>query len=235
MFLILSGGFWKRMRDLCGRRDHENRNPESATIDYIIRIDGLPKDFLEPLSIDYKMTYFCKTCRRPVPEWEIKRAIGCFAHDLERTSTPVAQYNESAFEPYSIPRIKWMNPCMRIWITHNEGYDKFQEIWKYVDYNFVSTPEQRIPPLPKPVGTRREWRIVDASDVPTIILNNGGGEMTTKIESLHTQSKPIDFNKVIKPKKTDDNRSKEFTCECGKTIKGSGPFKRHQQKCLKEN
>lgn len=188
MYFVLAGGYW----GVSGREFNRQVDPQAdgrnKNVDYIIRIDGLPVEFFKPEDIQYHSTYFCKTCKRPIPEWEIERKEGCWSHEKERRDTEIRVYPSAAYEEYSIPKKSWLSPTFRVWMNNEQGLDKWRQVWRYVEHNY---PPTKILPQPKAVGTLRSWTIESSEDVPMILLASAQEEEPKPLKRIITESKPI--------------------------------------------
>lgn len=173
VYLVLAGGFWNlsKKQDLAGYQVDAN-DKAKASVDYIIKMNNLPEEFIKHSETKRKYTYFCEQCKRYVTETEWEEKRGCVArkgHDITEDFTDINLYQPGIFDQYSIPRMKWLKPCFRIFMNHSKGIDKWRDIWRYVVQ--TTPPTTRLVPdlLPVAVGDRMQW-LVQPDDVPVIQL-----------------------------------------------------------------
>lgn len=166
MYIVLVGGFWAVSRKEFGRQVDPDSEAKDKLVDYIIQIEGLPESFLAPEEIVTNYTYYCETCQRKVPEWEIERREGCGLHNPTRKGINREVFRNGVYNKYNIPKKAWMSNGYRIWMSNEQGLEKWRQIWRYIERIY---PAHKIVPLPKRVGTMREWNI-EKEEVPLIDL-----------------------------------------------------------------
>jgi len=225
MYLILAGGFWNAYRKAFGRIPFTDDSEGARLADCIIKIEGLPESMLAPIDKEYRDKYWCGTCEKPIPSWEMEQKYGCYNHKVVTHSTEVPVYPAQAYEPYTIPRFKWLSPMMRIWVNNVQGLDKFKQIWRYVESKYPAT---KLPPLPKPVGNKKEWTIFAPEDIDVIYLNGLDKDELPQPQSIaevHSESE------LVKPRTKKNKRNFPIVkCDiCGKECKGNGILSLHKK------
>jgi len=172
-YIVLAGGYYHLSRnpEIGGAQvdpeDAENRE----TVDYIIRVNGLPNAFFKPTEIKRRYRYYCNTCERWVHSEEVKNNIGCIVlkeHNVTMQYLDVPEWEQGAVDRYAIERQKWMDPCYRIFLSHSKGKNKWIDIWRYIDRALPITV-RRSDKMAVAVGDRRQWTVAPG-DIPVIDL-----------------------------------------------------------------
>ena len=196
-YVILAGGYWtlSKKQDL-GNYQVDAQDKGKATCDYLIKLVGIPDSFFEPVETKRRYDYFCKTCKRYVTETEYLEKKGCMSrpdHEIEEQFDDIPMYLPGIFDKYSIPKIKWMNPCFRIFVNHGKGVERWRDLWRYV--TMTMPPSARIVPdlLPKAVGNKMQW-LISEDEVPTIVFPGHEEEepiMMPKRTESDSEGKPV--------------------------------------------
>lgn len=180
MYIVLANGFWAVSRKEFGRQVDPDIDSKNKLVDYIIRIEGLPDEFMKPEEITYHYTYHCDKCQRIVPEWEVERRQGCGLHNPRREGRKIEVFRNGVYAKYEIPKKTWMNPAYRIWLNNEQGLEKWRQIWRYIERVY---PPHKVVPLPMRVGGLRDWTI-EKEEIPFIDLRV---EINTPPEELNTK------------------------------------------------
>jgi hypothetical protein len=194
MYFVLACGYWHQSRkpDLGPGQVDTNLDESNRGVDYIVKIHGLPDDFVKPSSITKMVKYWCKKCNSVVPSWDMEKKNGCFFHDPEpQVIEEVPEYERGIFEPYTCqhPAAKWLNKekAFRIFLDNQQGIEKWRQIWRYVQQKYPAT-KSLAAVAPVRVGDRRQW-LISIEDVPTIDLTEEGliNLQTEQIELVKRQ------------------------------------------------
>lgn len=170
--IVLAGGYWalSKKQDMGGFQVNPN-DDRYKTVDYIVKIQGLPRDYFK-VSTKEKRKYFCNTCKRFVSEWEMERREGCYTHPLRMDLIREEDWPRYSFERYNPPRIPFLKSaqdCYRIWLDNGQGQQKWRDIWRYIVQTYP--PNKRLIPdlLPVPLGNIIQLEIRE-EDIPVIVL-----------------------------------------------------------------
>lgn len=170
--IVLAGGYWalSKKQDMGGFQVNPN-DDRYKTVDYIVKIQGLPRDYFK-VSTKEKRKYFCNTCKRSVSEWEMERREGCYTHPLKMDLIQEEDWPRYSFERYNpvkIPFLRTAPDCYRIWLDNGQGQQKWRDIWRYVTQTYP--PNKRLVPdlLPVPLGNIMQLEISE-TDIPVIVL-----------------------------------------------------------------
>lgn len=182
MYLVLAGGFWGKSR-LFGRQVDPDLDSGDKMGDYVIKIEGLPEEFIQPEGWKEKKTLVCRACGgRNVPEWEIDKREGCFLHQPEVTKREMLpDYRRDVFEDYAPKKITFLRPCYRLWMNNEQGLEKWRQIWRHIEMTYPST---KVIPMPIIMGTKRELTI-EEDLVPLI-------DLRTEEKTVNTEGKTLE-------------------------------------------
>lgn len=174
-YIVLAGGYWhmSKRTDMGGMQVDENDGDAKRTVDYIIKVKGLPDSFLKPVEIIRKNRFYCETCHRWIKEVEIEQKTGCFVakeHKVRMEYRDIEAFETGVFDRYYIERQKWITPCIRIFLNHSKGISKWRDIWRYIEMTFPTTKRLKPEYMPVAVGTKNSWEVTE-SDVPVIDLS----------------------------------------------------------------
>jgi predicted SprT family Zn-dependent metalloprotease len=215
-YFVLAGGFPAVSEKITGRR--MDLSPEERIVDFIIQIDGLPKEFFIPTQITRKKSYYCNQCKREVPDVEVELRTGCFMHGLEVKEKLVESWDTAVFEQYEISTLRYLKPMYRIWLHNSQGEEKWRLIYKYIQTHY---PAHKMIPEPIPTGNRQQW-LATIETIPYIDLNTSSEEVEMADAALRVKAaedKPVNEREIT-------NARGMYECHvCGKeltTYKGLG-------------
>lgn len=164
--MIIVGGYWRASKDLLKQVDHDMA-PEDRGVDYIVRFKNLPNNFLDVEKVPV-IKYYCKTCEKPVPEWEVEQKIGCFVHhQIERRIEYRMEYRPGYIDvvPEELAKRRpIIRGAIRVDLGNPQGHNILQQIFDYVKKTY---PAGKQIPDPVMVGTRTGWLLDDINSIPT--------------------------------------------------------------------
>jgi len=226
-YIVLAGGYWHQARkpDMGGVQV-DPKDKAKRTVDYVIKILGLPKDFVAPEETKRKFRFYCNTCQRWIKEIEVEQRVGCITdknHDVRAEYRDVKVWSTS-FDEYNPTRVKWMRPCHRVFVNTGKGLEKWRRIWQYVQAN-IPTNIRLMDYMPKAVGTKNQWELMD-DDVPVIDLREALASYRPEI--VKEDWKKTTFNRdkgewkpqeMVKPAEEQKAKLDLIKCDvCGKLV-----------------
>lgn len=187
-FIVLAGGYWHQSvkPSMGGMQVDPNDGDAKRTVDYIVKVKGLPDHFLAPVEISRRKRFYCETCRRWITEDEIEGKTGCFVakdHKVRMEFRDVEVWEPGAMDRYVIPKHKWISPCVRLFLNNSKGIDKWRDIWRYVEGSFPTTKRLKPDFLPVAVGNKNAWEITE-EEVPVIDLSSAYEGSPTPADNL---------------------------------------------------
>jgi len=173
---MLAGGYWGQAEKIYEKVDPD-LDRENRGVDYVIRIKGLPDRFL-PADEKKVIKYFCETCKKAVPEWEVENKVGCFAlHRCVQQISAVKDYPGYLYSPIDSERAKkkkFLSDGFIVWVNNPEGVKIVQKIFRYAQSRIPKTEKM---PSPVPLGTKNGFIIEDKEEIPLVDISESFEEM----------------------------------------------------------
>lgn len=198
--LMLAGGYWGQARKIYKEVDPD-MDRENRGVDYVIKIKGLPEYFL-PAEEKKIVKYFCETCKKQVPEWEVENKVGCFAlHKCSQEIKAEKSYPGYLYSPIDSERAKkkkFLSDGMILWVNNPEGAKIAERIFKYVQSRI---PSDEIMPSPVPLGTKNGYLIESADEIPCVDVSATFEEIKTEMEESKDYIKCPHCDQMVLKKK----------------------------------
>jgi len=230
--ITLAGGFYgiANKSEIWGYSPVESLGDKDRGVDFVVKIKGIPPEFLAPEGVKVTYKWYCEKCQRVVPEWEMERRVGCANHDPKPEKMERPEWRTGVLEAYKIPRLNI--DTIRIWLDSTPGRERWRDIVRYVKATYPAT-KSLSNVTPKPIGIGNEFVITEAT-IPFIDLTNFDMSKTPREEVDELKNELKDqISEVKKIKSMYETRLKKegkqvqsfkfkiYKCRfCGKELKG---------------
>lgn len=216
-YFVLAGGFWSQSKysDICSRQVDPKAPGMAKSMDYVIGIEGLPEDYVQPEGEIENLTYWCTQCNKPVPQNHVEMNYGCqLNHKVETKAIKKENWRTDVFEKYSIKTAPWIKGY-RVWMNNNNGIEKWKEIFSVIDNHCRSKGI----PTPMPVRISSDGHAIETPDkIPTV-----------KLDIKKEVKEPVE-------EKKEKSIQEDVKCEiCGKVCKSAFGLSVHKRHNHKEN
>lgn len=163
--LIFVGGYWRAAKDFLRPVDPQAA-PEDRAVDYVVRYKNLPESFLAVENVPV-VKWDCKTCGKPVPEWEVENKIGCFVHhQLDRRIEYRKEWRPGMIDlvPDELGKKRpLIKGAIRVDLGNPQGHNIATQIFEYIRKVY---PVGKQIPSPVAVGTKTGWLLDTVDDIP---------------------------------------------------------------------